>query len=125
MDKDNIGKKGEEIAAKFLKNKGFEILEMNYKNDSGRRLGEIDIIAKEKDELVFAEIKTRDYQKYKDTLPEENITHSKLRKLSKIASQYLYSHKLQDSKYRFDSISVWIDLDSKMAKIKHIRNIFL
>jgi Holliday junction resolvase-like predicted endonuclease len=58
-------------------------------------------------------------------LPEENITHSKLRKLSKIANQYLYQNNLQDSEYRFDSLSVWIDIDSKTAKIKHIRNIFL
>jgi len=125
MDKENLGKKGEKLAAKFLKDKGFEIVAMNYQNDSGRRLGEIDIIAKEKSELVFVEVKTRNYQKYKDTLPEENITHSKLRKLSKIASQYLYMNKMQDIAYRFDGLSIWIDNDSKMAKIKHIRNIFL
>jgi len=122
-----IGKLGEQVAARFLKDKGFEILEMNFKNNSGRRLGEIDIIAKDKkeNELVFVEVKTRGYQKYKDTLPEENITASKLRKLSKIASVYLNYKNLTGADYRFDAISVWLDTSSGTAKIKHIRNIFL
>lgn len=122
-----IGKLGEQVAAKFLKDNGYDIIEMNFKNNFGRRLGEIDIIAKDgvKNELVFVEVKTREYQKYKDTLPEENITHSKLRKLSRIASAYLNYKNLSDASYRFDAVSVWLDHNSKMAKIKHIRNIFL
>ncbi|PJA87166.1 MAG: YraN family protein, partial [Candidatus Moranbacteria bacterium CG_4_9_14_3_um_filter_42_9] len=100
-----IGKKGEEIAAEFLKNNGYEIIEMNFKNRLGRVIGEIDIIAKElkSRELVFVEVKTREYQKYKDTLPEENITPAKLRKLSKIASAWLNYKNLAGASYRFDA----------------------
>ena len=120
-----IGKKGEEIAAEFLKNNGYEIIEMNFKNRLGRVIGEIDIIAKElkSRELVFVEVKTREYQKYKDTLPEENITPAKLRKLSKIASAWLNYKNLAGASYRFDAISVWLDRTTKQAKIKHIKSL--
>jgi putative endonuclease len=120
-----IGKTGEQVAAEFLKNNGYEILHMNFKNNSGRRLGEIDIIAREKSsgELVFAEVKTREYKNYKDTLPEENITPAKLRKLSRIASFYLYEKKLGAADYRFDAISVWMGENGQPARIKHIKSL--
>jgi len=126
MKTSETGQQGEQIAADFLKNNGYSILEMNFKNNSGRRLGEIDIISKDKNgELVFVEVKTREYQKYKDSLPEENITRDKLHKLSKIASAYLYQNNLKDANYRFDAISVWLDFETRLAKVKHIKNMFL
>jgi putative endonuclease len=125
MNHNDLGKIGEEAAIKFLKKLGYEILERNYQNNFGRRLGEIDIIAKEKEEIIFVEVKTRDFSKYESTLPEENITRSKLHKLNKIASCYIRNRKLWDKPHRFDAISVWLDLDSKKAKIKHIRSMFL
>jgi putative endonuclease len=119
----NIGKDGEAAAANFLKKIGYTILEMNFKNKLGRSIGEIDIIAKEGTELVFVEVKTRNYQKYKNTLPEENITPSKLQKLTRIAWAYLRKNKLEESAYRFDAVSVWLDYAARSAKIKHIKNI--
>ena len=118
----SIGQLGEEEAAQYLKNKGYKILDKNFQNNTGRRLGEIDIIAFDKkiDEIVFVEVKTRKYEKYKETLPEENITYSKLRKLNKIASVYLRLKKLEDKPYRFDAISVWLNQEKAEAKIKHI-----
>ena len=118
----NIGQLGEEAAAKYLKSKGYKILERNFQNNIGRRLGEIDIIVLDKkdDEIVFVEVKTREYKKYKETLPEENITYPKLRKLSKIASVYLRLKKLENRPYRFDAISVWLDQESNQTRIKHI-----
>ncbi len=118
--KRSFGNIGEKIAARYLKNKGYEIIETNYQNNSGRRLGEIDIIAREKGTLVFVEVKTREMQKYQNTLPEENITYGKLRKLAKIASVYLRQKRDFREDYRFDAISVWLDLKRKKAKIKHI-----
>lgn len=124
-EKITTGQTGEQVAANFLKSKGFEILDMNFQNDSGRRLGEIDIIAKDtkQNEIVFVEVKTREYTKYKDTLPEENITYQKLRKLDKIATIYLRQHKLANYAYRFDAVSVWLDFETRMAKIKHIQSL--
>jgi putative endonuclease len=125
--KSNLGTIGEKIAADFLVRKGFKILDKNYKNSSGYRLGEIDIIAKDPvlGEIVFVEVKTRDYQKYGQTLPEENITYSKLKKLQKIANAYLLKKKWRDKPFRFDAISIWLDLTSKKAKIKHLPSIYL
>lgn len=122
----STGKIGEEVAVNYLKANDYKIMATNFKNNSGRRLGEIDIIAKDKNgELVFVEVKTREYQKYKNTLPEENITRAKLRKLSKIASAYLYQNNLKEANYRFDAISVWLDIETRLAKIKHIKSMFL
>ena len=118
--KRSFGDLGEKAAARYLKNKGYEILGFNFQNNSGRRLGEIDIIAKEKGEIVFVEVKTRDMGKYGATNPEENITRAKLHKLDKIAWAYLRAHQLENAPYRFDAISVWLDLAQKTAKIKHI-----
>jgi Holliday junction resolvase-like predicted endonuclease len=70
-------------------------------------------------------VKTRNLQKYSATLPEENITYSKLHKLSKIAENYLRQRNLLDYAYRFDAVSVWLDPEMRQAKIKHLRNIYL
>lgn len=123
--KRKFGDLGEKIAVNFLKNKGYEILDTNFQNNWGRRLGEIDIAAKDlkNGETVFIEVKTREYQKYKNSLPEENITYSKLRRLAKIANLYLKQKKLGDCDFRFDAISIWLDYSSRRAKVKHIKNI--
>ena len=123
--KRKFGDLGEKTAANYLKNKNYKIIETNYQNANGRRLGEIDIIAKDisKNALVFVEVKTRDMLKYNTTLPEENITYSKLKKLSKIANLYLQAKGYKNDDYRFDAISVWLDLEKRTAKIKHIESL--
>lgn len=123
--KNNLGGQGEKIAADYLKNKGYKIIEMNYQNSFGKRLGEIDIIAKEKETFVFVEVKTRDWQKYSQTLPEENITSAKMHKLAKIANQYLYKNKILGADYRFDAISVWLNWETRQARVKHLESIYL
>jgi putative endonuclease len=123
--KRQFGDLGEKVAVKYLQNKGYAILDCNFQNNSGRRLGEIDIIAndpKEK-ELVFVEVKTREYEKFSETLPEENITYSKMIKLSKIAQAYLRAKKLAEQNYRFDAVSVWLDAQNKKARVKHIKSL--
>jgi len=121
------GKTGEQVAANFLQDHGYEILCRNYKNSLGKRLGEIDIIAEDKvaGELVFVEVKTRRLQGNENALPEENITRSKLRKLSRIAGSYLNRQNWQNKDYRFDAVSVWLDWETRNAKVKHLKNIFL
>ncbi|HPN96359.1 MAG TPA: YraN family protein [Candidatus Moranbacteria bacterium] len=118
-----FGDLGEKAAATFLKNLGYKIIEFNFQNNSGRMLGEIDIIAKDGREIVFVEVKTRQMEKYANTLPEENITYSKLHKLSRIANAYLRQKGWENEEYRFDAVSVWLDLEGKKAKIKHISHL--
>lgn len=120
-----LGNKGEEIASKFLREKGYEIVERNFKNNKGRQIGEIDIIVKKNEEIIFVEVKTREMEKYGKSLPEENITRSKLHKLDKIANSYIKMKNLWNYPYHFDAISVWLDQSGKNAKIKHIENIFI
>lgn len=120
-----LGNLGETIAADYLKNKNYRIVALNYTNPSGRQLGEIDIIAEDltKNELVFVEVKTREMRKFQNTDPEENVNYQKLRKMDKIAYFYIKKNNSNDSNYRFDVISVWIDLTSRRAKIKHLKSI--
>jgi putative endonuclease len=127
MDQETTGQTGERVAVNFLKEHGYEILTVNFKNSFGRRLGEIDIIAREKTarQIVFVEVKTRDFKKYQNTLPEENITYSKLRKLEKIAQFYLRINRLSAADYRFDAISVLLDKENRKAQIRHLKNIYL
>lgn len=127
MNKETTGQTGEKVAVSFLKEHGYEILALNFKNDFGRRLGEIDIVAREKKtrQIVFVEVKTRDFQRYQDTLPEENITYSKLRKLEKIAQFYLRINHLFTADYRFDAIAVLLDKENHKAQIRHLKNIYL
>lgn len=127
MDQETTGQTGERVAVNFLKEHGYEILTVNFKNSFGRRLGEIDIIAQDitARQIVFVEVKTRDFQKYQNTLPEENITYSKLRKLEKIAQFYLRINRLSAADYRFDAISVLLDKESRKAQIRHLKNIYL
>lgn len=102
MSKTNLelGKRGEEQAAGFLKNNGYRILERNYKN----KLGEIDIIAKDNKTLCFIEVKSR--TDYKFGYPKEAITYFKQRQLNKVALSYLKQYNLFHIPARFDVVSV-------------------
>jgi putative endonuclease len=121
--KRQFGDLGEKAAAKYLRSLGYEIIAINFENDTGRKLGEIDIIARDKSILVFVEVKTRELGKYQNTLPEENITRKKLRNMEKTANLYLRQNKFFHLDYRFDAVSVWLDATNQKAKIKHISHL--
>ncbi len=127
MERKKIGNLGENLACQYLKNKNYNIRERNYQNITGKRLGELDIIAfdKKADTIVFVEVKTKSIKNNEFCLPEENITYSKLKRLNKIAQSYLFKHNLRNKPFRFDAISIAIDFHSKKAKIRHLKNIFL
>jgi putative endonuclease len=94
-----LGKRGEEFAAKYLKKKGYRIIKQNYRNP----LGEIDIIALDKETLAFVEVKTRESIEY--GRPFEAITSSKKRKLKNVALLYLKTIK-KTPPCRFDVVSI-------------------
>lgn len=95
-----LGKKGEDIAAAFLKKKGYNILFRNYKCS----FGEIDIIAKHKKILSFIEVKTRSTKKY--GLPQEAVTPAKQAKISRVALEFVQRYKMDNRAARFDVVSV-------------------
>jgi putative endonuclease len=115
-DKKELGRKGEELAIQFLKKTGYRILTTNYVC----KLGEIDIIAKEKDTLAFIEVKTRTSTLFGP--PELSVTPFKQMQLSKAALYFLKEKKLDDVKARFDVVSIL--LDSRGEKIELIRDAF-
>jgi len=119
-----VGNKGEDIAVDFLKRSGFRILERNYKNKSGRALGEVDIVAQDGGELVFVEVKAREAKQGKEVFPEENITAGKLRKLARIAEGYVREKKRELSPYRFDAVLI-VFREGAEPEIRHWRSIFL
>ena len=95
-----LGKSGEETAVNLLKENGYKILARNYRT----KLGEIDIVALDKDTLCFIEVKTRHSDKF--GLPKEAISASKQRQISKTALLFLKENNLLDKKARFDVVSV-------------------
>ncbi len=102
MSKQNIylGKSGEDTALNFLKENGYKILVKNYKT----KLGEVDIIAYDKDTLCFIEVKTRGSLRFGS--PQEAVSHFKQRQISKAALQFLKRNNLLNKKARFDVVSV-------------------
>ncbi|NCQ06593.1 MAG: YraN family protein [Candidatus Moranbacteria bacterium] len=120
-----VGSLGEEIGCRYLREKGYKILTTNYCNTLGRRLGEIDIVAEKKKEIVFVEVKTRLGKKEDVIVPEANITKAKLHKLERIASCYLREKNCQTRTYYFDALAIIYDADIKKAFVRHLDHIFL
>ncbi len=119
-EKQNIGKLGEDIAVKYLEKHGYKILDRNYR----KPWGEIDIIAKDNQELVFVEVKTQN-QKL-EWRPEENITFHKKHQLSRIITTYLKANKIpEDQNWRVDVLAITLNFKTKNAQIEHIQNIIL
>ncbi len=99
-EKKELGRRGEEVASRFLKKKGYRIIEKNY----ACKMGEMDIIAKEKDALVFIEVKTRTSREFGP--PQLAVNTRKQRQLSKVALNYLNEKRLRDVKARFDVVAI-------------------
>lgn len=121
----SLGARGEKSAENYLKRCGYLVLEKNFCNSSGKRIGEIDIIAKDGEEFVFVEVKTRNITSGGSNLPEENINSSKLYKLNKAASFYISKNKLHSANYRFDAITILADSKNNTATLRHLKNIFI
>ncbi|HTZ11868.1 MAG TPA: YraN family protein [Candidatus Margulisiibacteriota bacterium] len=96
----NLGRRGEELAVELLKKNGYQIIARNHKSS----LGEIDIIAKDKDTLCFIEVKTRRSDKFGSGL--EAVSHFKQRQISKVALEFLKEKNLLESRARFDVVAV-------------------
>ena len=106
------GDSGEKLALEYLKNNKYKILKTNYKTS----IGEIDIIAKLENTIVFVEVKTRVSDKF--GLPREAVNYHKQYKIRQVASQYIKFNKLFDSLCRCDVIEILA------GKITHIQNCF-
>jgi putative endonuclease len=115
MKKDK-GKIGEDMAVKFLSRKGYKILKRNYRYGHG----EIDIIAMDKDVLIFVEVRVKFSDKFGS--PEDSVTIKKREQLKKIASAFIQMNEVNFSECRFDVIGITFK-DGKF-NINHIENAF-
>ncbi|WP_374165718.1 YraN family protein [Arcticibacter sp. MXS-1] len=111
-----LGQRGEQIAAEFLLNKGYRILHRNWFYGKA----EVDIIARSEQFLVFAEVKTRTSTDFGQ--PEEFVSSSKQRRLQWAAEGYIYHHNYQ-GEIRFDILSVLFDVKGRYT-IRHIEDAF-
>ncbi len=107
-----LGRRGEQMAAEALRERGYRIVEHNFRC----QYGEIDLIAEEKDDLVFVEVKTRRGTAFGH--PEEAVTLSKRRKLVEVASYYLDVHNEGDRSWRIDVVAIDFNQDGKFREIR-------
>lgn len=136
MKKDNIkkGMIGEEAAVTYLKKKGYQIVERNYRT----RYGEIDIICEHQGPhkgseplccsplcaeptLVFVEVKTKTGERFGE--PWEMVDRRKLEQVKRIATMYLKNKRLGEPLCRIDVVGVWLDGSEKVEKLEHWENV--
>ena len=110
-----IGKIGEDIAIKYLEDIGYIIIERNFFAIQG----EIDIIAKDGQELVFIEVKTRTNKKF--GMPVDAVNKTKQKHFVRTVKYYLYLKKLENNFVRLDVIEVYINKEK--YEINHIKQI--
>jgi putative endonuclease len=97
--KNPLGDRGENLAAKHLREKGYRILNRNFKTP----MGEIDIIARDGKTLVFCEVKTRQYD---DPMPEDQVNPDKQHQITKAARFYLSRYGVPQPPARFDVVAI-------------------
>jgi len=121
MNKHNkiLGNFGEDAACNHLKNKGYNIIKRNYRC----RTGEVDIIAKNNNCLVFVEVKTRRNSEF--GAPSEAVDYRKIQKIGRVVNYYLMSAKW-DGDIRVDVVEVYGKLELGrffVSEINHIENV--
>lgn len=112
-----VGKRGEEIAAHFIHDKGYSVVEMNFR----KNYTEIDLIATKDNTLVFIEVKTRISGLYGS--PFEAITKQKIQNLVRTAQLYQQAHPKLPRQMRIDAIGVILDEKKQVVDIEHVENI--
>jgi putative endonuclease len=117
LNKDQkFGKRGESVAVKHLKQSGYKIIERNYRT----KLGEIDIIAKDRETWVFIEVKSRKTSAFGRA--KYAVTAAKQRKICMVALAYLKAVKRSRARARFDLVAV--DATGETLQVEIIKNAF-
>ena len=113
---DPLGERGENVAARYLRDQGYKILLRNYRCP----LGEIDIIARDGETIVFVEVKTRSYD---DPTPEDQVTAGKQHQLTKAAKTYMSRYGTPQPPARFDVVAV-VWPENRDPQIRHTQSAF-
>lgn len=120
-DKQITGNYGEHIAKEHLKQKGYQFIDRNYRCP----FGEIDIIMRDNQQMVFVEVKTRNEKWTEYGSPEKAVDFKKKQRLSRLAKYYLNRHgELESTDYRFDIVSIILNQQGKAVSVDHITDAF-
>jgi putative endonuclease len=111
-----LGNAGEELAARALRERGLEIVACNFRCESG----EMDLVAREGDVLVFVEVKTRRGNRF--GLPEDAVNLRKQQKLIAVAESYLQTNALDDVDWRIDVVAVQMDVHGHLTRLDVIEH---
>ncbi len=109
--KRGVGERGEQLAAEFLKKLGYEVVAQNFYTT----FGEVDLICRAGEQLIFVEVKLRNSNKYGTAL--EAVTPKKLAKVVLAAQEWLQRNNLENSNWRVDIVTI------EDGKIEHYQNI--
>ena len=116
MKRKTTGMIGEKLAADFLTKQGYEIVETNYRCKEG----EVDIIAKDGEFLVFIEVRTKNSRTFGS--PEESVTARKKEHLKNVAARYQETHDGLPLQWRIDFVAVELDGTAKPSRLEVIKN---
>jgi putative endonuclease len=116
MKRRDTGALGEKLAKDFLEARGYHISETNYRCPDG----EIDIIARDGEFLVFVEVRTKKSLEFGS--PEESITPAKMKKLRAVAYHYLQNRDNLPDSWRIDVVAIELDRQGKTSRIELIEN---
>ena len=115
---DELCKKGEALAGKILKKKGYKILKRNYVS----KYGKIDIVAYDNGIICFVEVKTRQSENYGP--PELAVTKEKRKRIVRTALNYLMINNIEDTDCRFDVVSILYKEDVNKPDIELLESAF-
>ncbi len=116
MKRRDTGILGEKLAKDFLKKRGYHILETNYRCPEG----EIDIVARHKDYLVFTEVRTKTSLEFGS--PEESITPAKKERMKAAAFHYRQTHNNLPASWRIDFVAVELNQKGKLLRVELFEN---
>jgi putative endonuclease len=116
VNRQQVGSRGETIARRFLQRRGFRVIDRNWRT----RSGEIDLVCRDRDTLVFVEVKARSGIDFGQ--PYEAVGTQKQARLRRLAEEYIAGHALGEFPVRFDVLSV--RLDSEPGAVEHIEGAF-
>jgi putative endonuclease len=114
-----LGRRGEELAARHLQQIGMAVVDRNVRLPGG----EIDLIVRDGDELVFVEVKTRIGDA--STAPDEQVTAVKLRRLEHLSEAYVERFATPDVAWRIDVVAIVLGRDGRLVRVDHLTGAFL
>ena len=115
----DVGARGEQLAAAFLERRGLRVVDRNVRSP----LGELDIVARDGEETVFVEVKTR--VGGADVAPDAAVSATKLERLARLAERYLGERAEPGAAWRIDVVAVVLDGQGRVRAIDHLEGAFL